>query len=549
MMRGAVFASAVLAVAIAATSAHAAFPGRNGVIAFVSARDGQESALYTVRPDGSRLRRLTRPPALPASDVAFSPDGRLMAFSRPRNVTQELWLAKPDGSAPRLLVRTGDTESFAPAFSPDGRMIVFTDYDGKTKSYDLWLIGTDGRGRRPLIAAPGDQAFAAWSPDGRRIAYGGDRGVHVLDLRTGKRRLIGPGAGPSWSPDGRRIVSAGRFGVYIMSSTGDRRRTIAKQLPGLRLESPAWSRDGRRIALAGCCDEREGENGPFSVVATMRPDGSDLRQVFVADGAINPAWTRDGRVVFSNGLDLLTTGRLGGRPERYFPQSDTFVSEPAWSPHGGRLALESLNGTRITNARGEGGTLIRGASNPSWSPDRERIAVEDEDTGGVSVVTIATGEFDPVLPDNGADDVSKGQPSWSPDGATIAYTHADQEGFGQLALYDVTTRRSRITAVQIAGDMDWRPDGSAIAYAAPKACSASLCTNIRVYDLRSRRSRLLIQNALAPAWSPDGRWIAFLRRVRDSQRIFVARADGTAVRRLTQGAATESSPAWQPLPR
>jgi Tol biopolymer transport system component len=317
----------------------------------------------------------------------------------------------------------------------------------------------------------------------------------------------------------------------------------------MRLDSPAWSRDGRRIALVGCCDVREGENGGlFSVVATMRPDGSDVRQVFLADGAMNPAWTRDGRVVFSDGLDLLTTGRLGGKPERYFAQGGGYVSGPAWSPQGGRLALESVRGIRITNARGEGGTFIGEGSNPSWSPDRERIAVEDG-SGGISVVTIATREFESVLPDDGAGDVSKGQPAWSPDGGTIAYSYADQDGFGRLALYDVAARRSRTTAFQLFGHIDWRPDGNAVAYAAPKTCSASVCTNIRVFDLRSRRSRLLIQNAASPAWSPDGRWIAFVRRVRGTQKIFVARASGAGARQLTRGAGGDAEPAWQPLPR
>lgn len=496
-----------------------------------------------------RLRRLTRPPALPASDVAFSRDGRLMAFSRPRNLTQELWLAKPDGSAPRLLVRTGEVESFAPAFSPDGRTIAFTVYDRKTKSYDLWLIGTDGRGQRPLIAAPGAQASAAWSPDGRRIAYGGDRGVYVLDPRTGKSRLIGPGAGPSWSPDGLRIVSAGRFGVYVMSSTGGHPRKIAEQKQGLRLDSPAWSRDGQRIAFAGCCEKRDGEDGGlFSVVATMRTDGRDVRRTLVADDAFSPAWTRDGRVVFSDGLHLMKIGRLGGKPERYFPQGFGSVRRPAWSPNGRWLALETPAGIRIANAGGEGRTLIDGGDNPSWSPDGKRIAVTDG-SGGISVVTIATGEFESVLPDDGAGDVSKGQPSWSPDGGTIAYSYAEQDGFGQLAFYDVTTRHSRITAFKLFGDIDWRSDGSAVAYAAPRECGASLCTAIRVYDMRSRRSRLLIGNGLSPAWSPDGRWIAFVRRVRGSQKIFVARADGTGVRQLTRGVGDDVEPAWQSLPR
>lgn len=548
MIRGAAVAAAVLAAATAGTAAHATNPGRNGVIAFVSERGGQEGAFYTMRADGSRLRRLTRPPALPARDVAFSRDGRLMAFSRPRNVIKELWLAKPDGSAPRLLVRTGDVEPFAPTFSPDGRSIAYVVYDRKTKSYDLWSIGVDGRRRRPLVAGPGTQASPAWSPDGRRIAYGGDRGIYILDLRTGKSRLIGPGGEPSWSPDARRVVSAGRFGVYVLRTTGGQPRKIAAQTRELRLDSPAWSPDGRYIALVGCCQERPGPSGGvFSVVVTMRPDGGNARRTLVPLEACCPAWTRDGRLVFSDGLHLLTMKRLGGKAELFFPQGVGFVRRPAWSPDGRRLAFETLAGIRIANARGHGRTLIGEGNDPSWSPDGERIAVEFD--GGIELITLATGKRDSVLPDEGAGDVSKAHPSWSPSGNTIAYAHDAATGaFGQLAFYDVATRRSRLTNLKIFGDIDWHPNGRAVAYAGAGKCGGLRCPAIRIYDIRTRKSRLLIENGISPTWSPDGRWIAFVRRVRGSQEIFVARSGRSSARQLTREAGDDIEPAWQPLP-
>jgi Tol biopolymer transport system component len=535
----------VLVVAIVGSSANGAHPGRNGVIAFISERNGQEGALYTINADGSSLQRLTSPPALPASDVAFSRDGRLMAFSRPRRVL-ELWLARADGSAPRLLVR-GKTEALAPTFSPDGRTVAYMLYEGETRSYDLWTVSVDSRHRRPLLAGPGMQAFPAWSPDGRRIAYGGDRGVYVLKLSTGKYRLVGPGGDPSWSPDGRRIASAGRYGVYVMRSTGGPPQKIAEQTRELQLEAPAWSPDGRRLALVGCCEEGTGPDGPFSVVVTMRPDGSDVRRTLGPFEACCPVWTRDGRLVFSDGVHLMAIRHLGGKIERYFPQSVGFVSSPAWSPNGRSLALGTLEGVGILDGRGKRQRMLGEGDAPAWSPDGERIAVEADD--GIDVITVATRERDSVLPDEGASDSSKGAPSWSPSGDTIAYADWFGGDYGQLGFYDVPTRASQLTTLKVFGAIDWHPDGNALAYTGAGRCGDQDCLGIRLYDVRTRRSRLLIENGTWPVWSPDGRWLVFVRRLDGNQKLFLARADGSGVRQLTDGPSDDSEPAWQPLPR
>jgi len=58
----------------------------------------------------------------------------------------------------------------------------------------------------------------------------------------------------------------------------------------------------------------------------------------------------------------------------------------------------------------------------------------------------------------------------------------------------------------------------------------------------------VIANASDAAWSPDGTKIAFVRTVRGDADIYVASADGTAVRRLTSNPGPDRDPAWQPLP-
>lgn len=106
------------------------------LIVFDEGRGGQ-LALFTVRPDGTRLRQLT-PWELNASDADWSPDGRRLVFgARPPTGggLQEVMIADADGSHVRNLsndqsLAPGEpfvtySESFNPAWSPDGRWVVF----------------------------------------------------------------------------------------------------------------------------------------------------------------------------------------------------------------------------------------------------------------------------------------------------------------------------------------------------------------------------------------------------------------------------------------
>ena len=84
---------------------------KRGRIAFV-----RRGTLYSVRPTGKGLRKLTR-----GRDPSWSPSGRQIAFARGRGI----YVARADGTKARRVVRC--TGCKTPAFSPDGKQMV---YDG-----------------------------------------------------------------------------------------------------------------------------------------------------------------------------------------------------------------------------------------------------------------------------------------------------------------------------------------------------------------------------------------------------------------------------------
>jgi Tol biopolymer transport system component len=110
-----------------------------------------------------------------------------------------------DGSDQRNLTHTLEAEEYAAAWSPDGRTIAFAAYDGWSNR--IFVISADGSGKRALPPAI-TETFMSWSPDGRKLAFF-DRGISVVNADgSGLRRLARNVAfhGPSWSPDGRKIT-------------------------------------------------------------------------------------------------------------------------------------------------------------------------------------------------------------------------------------------------------------------------------------------------------------------------------------------------------
>jgi Tol biopolymer transport system component len=163
-------------------------------IVFTSTRDG-DIELYTMNADGTGLRRITHRVGYDGG-AFFSPDGRrlvwramypetaadsadylgLLARRLVRPTQLELWVADADGNNARQVTRLG-AASFAPFFHPDGRRIIFaSNYpDPKSRNFDLYLVGVDGRGLERVTTSPQFDGFPMFSPDGRRLVFASNR--------------------------------------------------------------------------------------------------------------------------------------------------------------------------------------------------------------------------------------------------------------------------------------------------------------------------------------------------------------------------------------
>lgn len=376
------------------------------------------------------------------------------------------------------------------SLSPDEERLVFSwngghGGSGGKQERNIYVKSVDGSETVQLTATAKDHTHPAWSPDGRFVAF-----CSVLDSRT-------PYA---------------QFGVYIVPATGGEQRRVAQGGEGV-----SWSPDGKSLAVAGMPPESGGifqlslETGQQTRL-THSLSMLDELPVFSPDGK----WIVFTRSLGSRARELFVVPTTGGRERQItFDHQPTFGA--AWTSDGKEIVFSSN--------RGGGGESLWRISPTGGTPRRISATLE-----GAFYPSISRKTNQLVYTESFAD--------------TNVY-RSEGAGFnGRAVPGHFTGPRPLITSSRRDDSPSISPQEDRIAFVSRRTGNEE----IWVCNLDGTRATQLTSfkgpATGTPRWSPDGRWLTFDSIATNNPDIYVIRADGGPLRRVTAGPAGSFMPSW-----
>ena len=322
-----------------------------------------------------------------------------------------------------------------PGVSPDGRQVVFTvsalDLAANRRRSDLWVVGTDGSGLRPLTRHADNDTSGTWSPDGRTVYFlstrSGSSQVWTLPLDGGEAQQLTalPLDVGSFvlSPDGRWLALS--MEVFPGATPEETRKRLDETAAG-----KATGRIHDRLFFRHWDSWADGRRSHIFVMPASGGTPLDVMKDMDADAPSKPFGGSSEYTFTPDGRAIVFGARNAGREEAWSTNFDLFVApidgsaaprnltsanpawdaHPAFSPDGRTLAYTAMQ-------------------RPGYEADRFRIVLRAWPEGTERVLTESW-------------DRSAGELAWSDDGKTL-FTTSDDLGNHSLFAIDVASGKVR----------------------------------------------------------------------------------------------------------
>jgi len=211
---------------------------------------GKQEDIFLVRTDGTKFRQLTDD-VFKDRGPEWSPDGSRIAFYSDRTGRYEIWTIRPDGGGlTRITNKPGDGVWY-PHWSPDGKLITYPDGSGAD------IVHLDAPEKFDRLPKMNDGKWfqvQGWSPDGSELvgqisSLNEQEGVAIYSLRgRGYELITKTGSTPLFMPDGKRILYSDRDGLRIVDRVSKISRLVLP-VPASDFVGYAASRDRRSLYL------------------------------------------------------------------------------------------------------------------------------------------------------------------------------------------------------------------------------------------------------------------------------------------------------------
>jgi Tol biopolymer transport system component len=279
--------------------------------------------------------------------ISLTADARTLLAVQNEGGAFNLWVA-PAGDITRGARQvTSDGTGDQPAWTADGHLVYYSQASGNG---DIWVMNSDGSGRRQLTANENNDSLPSVSPDGRYVAFVSNRGVGWGVWRMNAdggdakelMRNVDQGSVPQWSPDSRFVFyvtrdQSGRLALWKLAADGGEPVKVTDAIDGTTVLAP----DGKTFFTL----RRDPEpNSPLKILVVPASGGAPLHTLDAPDSLQFVSWSPD-----AQGVDYIsTTGGVsnlwrlplsGAKPRQLTDWKTDRIGWFAWSADGKQLAL------------------------------------------------------------------------------------------------------------------------------------------------------------------------------------------------------------------
>jgi len=425
----------------------------------------------------------------------------------------------PEGGGKAAAMTDGLGDDRLPDVSRDGSRIVFQSY--RSGTWDIWSMSADGSSAAAMTSGPADDREPVLSPDSSRVAFSSDRSgnydIWVLELASSELKQLTTDAAqdymPAWTPAGDEIVfvsdrAANRTpGLVRVKASGEGEAVPVAEIEGA-VSSPSVSADGKLVAfrvltLGNTGADAMGRAAEASRLAVVSLAGGEPRLLDTPDDVFpfRPQWSGTNEIVYTAAGSLWRQGLEPRSEARKVPfEAEVVLDRPTY-----RRRPVDFPKSRERRP-------VRGIVRPVVSPDHSLIVYAA--LGDLFVVSTEGGSPIPLTRDEYLDT----DPHWAPDSRSIVFA-SDRAGTMDLWIKDVEappTEGERRLTTSLGAEVSpaWSPDGKTIAY-------VDHDSRLHVVGIQGEEDRALTEprhGVGIPTWSTDSRHVAMSVQVPLSSR-------------------------------
>jgi serine/threonine protein kinase/dipeptidyl aminopeptidase/acylaminoacyl peptidase len=420
---------------------------------------------------GGELRKVSILPSPNMQLLSLSADGSELLVADAQGVPARgpLWSVPVLGGSPR---RLGDTEGQDAAWSPDGKMLAYCN------GGEIFVAKADGTEPRKLVEmkAPAFVGNPVWSPDGSHLRFDAQESIQLPQFLwevaadgTDLHRLLPDWNKPpdydccgKWTADGKYFVFHSRNQIWALPRKSGMFRPAPKpvQLTSspMGLSAPVPGKDGKKLYVVGATTRGE----------LMRYDVTS-GQLVPFLGSISAEFlefSKDGQwvayVAYPEGTLWRAKADGSERVQLTFPPNYAIL--PRWSPDGKNIVFYEMlpdRPAKIYEVSRDGGSPRQlmaddphPQQDPNWSPDGSKMVFAGYAADAASAIHILDLATHQVTTLPGSQGYFS--PRWSADGRYVAAMTGDSR---TLLLFDFQTRKWTELAKGTFGWLTWSKDG------------------------------------------------------------------------------------------